>query len=41
MNSILAFLFLCIPARILIAIAPMFIPDKYLKLYAVALLMIG
>ena len=40
-NSIVAFLFLCIPVRILIALAPVFIPDKYLKLYATALLLIG
>lgn len=41
MNPILAFLFLCIPARILIAVAPRFIADKYLKFYGIFLLLIG
>ena len=41
MNSIIAFLLLCIPSRILIALLPKYIPDKYLKFYAIALLLIG
>ena len=39
--SVWAFLFLCIPVRILIALASLYIPDKYLNLYAAALLLIG
>ena len=41
MNSIIAFLLLCIPARILIALGSQFIPDKYLKLYGIVLGLIG
>ena len=41
MNSVLAFLFLCIPARILIALGSKYVPDKYLKAYATALLLMG
>lgn len=41
MNSILAFLFLCIPARIGIALASLYIPDAYLKFYAIYLLITG
>jgi len=41
MNSIIAFLFLCIPARIGIAYASQIIPDEYMYLYATALLLIG
>jgi hypothetical protein len=40
-KSIIAFLLLCIPARIAIAIAPNFINDKYIKLYGVLLLLMG
>jgi hypothetical protein len=41
MNSIIAFLLLCIPARILIAMGSQFVPDAYLNLYAVFLLITG
>ena len=41
MNSILAFLLLCIPARILIALASKFVPDEYLKFYGIILGLIG
>ena len=41
MNSILAFLLLCIPARIIIALGSQFIPTDYLWLYGVVLLLIG
>ena len=41
MNSVLAFLLLCIPARILIALGSQFVPDAYMKLYATMLLLIG
>ncbi len=41
MNSVLAFLLLCIPARILIALGSKFVPDAYMKLYATLLLLIG
>ena len=41
MNSILAFLLLCIPARILIALGSQFSPDKYLKVYGIVLGLIG
>jgi len=41
MNSIIAFLLFCIPARILIALGSKYVPDKYLKLYAFMLLLIG
>ena len=41
MNSVLAFLFLCIPARILIALGSKYVPDKYLKAYATILLLVG
>ena len=41
MNSILAFLFLCIPARLFLAFGSQIVPDNYLKLYAMLLLLIG
>jgi hypothetical protein len=41
MNNVIAFLFLCIPARIGLALASQYIPDKYLKLYGTLLLLIG
>ena len=41
MNSIVAFLLLCIPARIGIAVASQYIPDKYLQAYGIMLLLIG
>ena len=41
MNSIIAFLLLCIPARIIIALGSQFIPTDYLWLYATVLLIIG
>ena len=41
MNSIIAFLLVCIPARILIALGSQFVPDAYLNLYAVFLLITG
>jgi xanthine/uracil permease len=41
MNSILAFLLLCIPARIFLAYLSQIVPDKYLKLYGTLLLVIG
>ncbi len=41
MNRVLAFLFLCIPARILIAMGAKFVPDAYLNVYALFLLAIG
>jgi len=41
MNSVIAFLLLCIPARILIALASLYIPDKYMVFYATGLLLIG
>ena len=41
MNSIAAFLLLCIPARIGIALASQYVPDKYLKAYGTLLLLIG
>jgi uncharacterized membrane protein YfcA len=41
MNSILLFLFLCIPARIGIALGSKYVPDKYLKVYASILLLMG
>ena len=41
MNSVLAFLLLCIPARIGIALVSQYIPDKYLKVYGTLLLLIG
>ena len=41
MNSVLAFLLLCIPARIIIALGSQFIPNDYLWLYASVLLLIG
>jgi hypothetical protein len=41
MNSILAFLFLCIPARTILALGSQFVPDQYLKVYAMLLLLIG
>lgn len=37
----LAFLLLCIPARILLALASQVVPDKYLSLYGLLLLAIG
>jgi amino acid transporter len=36
-----AFLFLCIPARILLALASQVVPDDYLNLYGLLLLAIG
>ena len=41
MNSILAFLLLCIPARIGIALGSLYIPDAYLNIYAIYLLLTG
>ena len=41
MNSILTFLFLCIPARILLAWGSQIVPDKYLVYYGILLLLIG
>jgi len=41
MNPVIAFLLLCIPARILIALASRYIPDKYLVFYGIFLLLIG
>jgi hypothetical protein len=41
MNSILAFLFLCIPVRIGIALASLYIPEDYLNFYAIYLLITG
>jgi hypothetical protein len=41
MNSVLAFLFLCIPARIGIALASQYVPDDYLNIYAIYLLLTG
>ena len=41
MNSILAFIFLCIPARIFLAYISRIIPDKYLKIYGILLLLMG
>ena len=41
MNPVIAFLFLCIPARILIALGSKFVPDKYLIFYGIFLLLIG
>jgi hypothetical protein len=41
MNSILAFLLLCIPARIGIALASQYIPENYLNIYAIYLLLTG
>ena len=41
MNPDIAFLLLCIPARILIALAPLYIPEAYLKFYAIYLLITG
>jgi hypothetical protein len=41
MNSVLLFLFLCIPARILIALGSKYVPDNYLKVYATILLLMG
>ena len=41
MNPFIAFLFLCIPARILIALASRYVPEKYLVFYGIFLLLIG
>ena len=41
MNRVLAFLFLCIPARILLALGSKFVPDAYMNVYALFLLAIG
>jgi hypothetical protein len=41
MNSVLAFLLLCIPARVLLAALSRIIPSKYLKVYGALLLLIG
>ena len=41
MNPVVAFLLLCIPARIGIAAASQYIPERYLNVYAAALLAIG
>ena len=41
MNSIIAFLLFCIPARIALAYGSKYVPDKYLDLYALILLAIG
>ena len=41
MNSILAFLFLCIPARIILALGSQFIPNEYLVYYGILLAIIG
>ena len=41
MNSILAFLFLCIPARILLAWGSQIVPDEYLVYYGILLGLIG
>ena len=41
MNSVLAFLLFCIPARIIIALSSQFVPNDYLYIYATFLLIIG
>ena len=41
MNSVIAFLLLCIPVRILLAALSQIIPSEYLKLYGFLLLLIG
>jgi len=41
MNPVIAFLLFCIPARILIAVSSLYIPDKYLSLYGAGLLITG
>ena len=41
MNNIIAFLLLCIPARIIIALLSQFVPSKYMSLYGLFLLLIG
>jgi hypothetical protein len=41
MNSVIAFLLLCIPARIGIALASQYVPEAYLKFYAIYLLITG
>jgi hypothetical protein len=41
MNSVIAFLLLCIPARLGIAFSSLYIPEDYLKFYAFYLLITG
>ena len=41
MNSILAFLLLCIPARIILAWGTQIVPNEYLVYYGILLLLIG
>ena len=41
MDPVVAFLLFCIPARILIAAGSQYVPDEYLKDYALLLLLIG